>query len=287
MKRYTFIFTIVFFTAFAPRPCSAQATAYAQKIEILDTIYANDQKNVALFFPEPIRQGITGSENFVFTYNREKEQYFGLLQAKPGKESNLLVINRNGAIFSYIVRYKERLEKLNYFIPLTSSIGNERPAITKVDKGNNPVQQIENRAYYYQKFSLYLLDRKQQIGRIVKRNQGIVLRIENIVFDKEELYFVIRIENNSTLDYDLNFLNFSIQTRQKGKRKSLQSLYQEPLFTHNRPTKIAENETARLVYVMPKFSLSNDRRVILELNEKDGERNLRLKVSHKYINNPN
>ncbi len=49
---------------------------------VLDTIYANDTKNVALFFPEPIRQGITGSDNFVFTYNREKEQYFGLTSGK-------------------------------------------------------------------------------------------------------------------------------------------------------------------------------------------------------------
>ena len=72
----------------------------AQIPVVLDTIYANDTKNVALFFPEPIRQGITGSDNFVFTFNREKEQYLGLLQAKPGKESNLLVINENGAIFS-------------------------------------------------------------------------------------------------------------------------------------------------------------------------------------------
>ena len=78
---------------------SISAFTKAQTYKALDTIYANDTKNVALFFPEPIRQGITGSDNFVFTYNREKEQYFGLLQAKPGKESNLLVLNRNGSIF--------------------------------------------------------------------------------------------------------------------------------------------------------------------------------------------
>lgn len=277
MKKYIQIIFLLFVSAFVK----------AQEIQTLDTIYANDQKNVALFFPEPIRQGITGNENFVFTYNREKEQYFGLLQAKPGKESNLLVINRSGAIFSYIVRYKEHLEKLNYFIPMANSIGNEKPTIVNAERLSEPVEHIENRRYYYKKFSSYLLERKQRIGRIVKRSQGIVLRVENIVFDKEELYFVIRVENKSTLDYDLNFLNFSIQTRQKGKKKSLQSLYQEPLFTYNRPTKIAKNETARLVYVIPKFSLSNDRKVILQLNESNGERNLKLKVSHKHINNPN
>ncbi len=113
------------------------------------------------------------------------------------------------------------------------------------------------------------------------------MSIENIVFDKEELYFVIQIKNNSTLDYDLNFLNLSIEIRQEGKRKSLQRLYQEPIYKHNLPSKIKESETVRFVYVMPKFSLSNNRRAILELNEKDGERSIKLKISHKYVNNPN
>lgn len=252
----------------------------------LDTIYANDTKNVALFFPEPIRQGITGSDNFVFTYNREKEQYFGLLQATPGKESNLLVVNRNGSIYSYIVRYKAQLSKLNYFIPITSSIGNERPKGKDSISFDNIERGIDHKQYYYQKFCTYLLERKQHMGRIKKRNEGIKLSVENIVFDKEELYFVIQIENNSTLDYDINFLNLSIETRQKGKKKSLQRLYQEPIFKLNLPSKIAESETVRFVYVLPKFSLSNDRRVLLELNEKDGERNIELKILHGYINNP-
>ena len=259
----------------------------AQTTEVLDTIYANDSKNVALFFPEPIRQGITGSENFVFTYNREKEQYFGLLQAKPGKESNLLVINRNGSIFSYIVRYKAQLSKLNYFVPLSNSIGNEKPKIADAIQTETSEKSIDNDTYYYQKICSYLLDRRQYLGRYTRRNDGVILRLENIVFDKEELYFVFQIRNNSTLDYDLNFLNLSVETRQKGKKKSLQRLYQEPLFKHHLPSKIVVNETVRFIYVMPKFSLSNDRRVILELNEKAGERNIEMKVSHRYINNPN
>jgi len=279
MKKNILIFTLVISFAFAK--------ANAQTTHVLDTIYANDTKNVALFFPEPIRQGITGSDNFVFTYNREKEQYFGLLQAKPGKESNLLVINRNGAIFSYIVSYKKQLSKLNYFIPLSNCIGNEKPIVTDSIKVVTSEKNIDNRTYYYQKFCSYLLNRNQRIGRIKKRTQGIVLTVENVVFDKEELYFVIQIENNSTMDYDLNFLNLSIETRQKGKRKSLQSLYQEPIYKHHLPSKIAEGKMVRLVYVMPKFSLSNDRRAILELNEKNGERNLKLNISHRYINNPN
>lgn len=282
----TFILiSAILICSFAPRPCSAQDTL--ETSNVLDTIYANDIKNVALFFPEPIRQGITGSENFVFTYNRENEQYFGLLQAKPGKESNLLVINRNGSIFSYIVKYKSQLSKLNYFIPMSSSIGNEKPKVKDSVLAASQEIKINNRDYYYQKFSSYLLESKKCSGRIKKGNQEIILNVEDIVFNDEELYFVIQIQNRSTLDYDINFLEFSIESKQKGKRKSLQRLYQEPIFTKNLPSKIVKGQSVRLVYVMTKFSLSSHRRAVLELNEKDGERNIKLKISHRYINNPN
>lgn len=277
MKHYLFISVFVLISI----------VTKAQNAIVLDTIYANDQKNVALFFPEPIRQGITGSDNFVFTYNREKEQHLGLLQAKPGKESNLLVVNRDGSVFSYIIKYRERLSKLNYFIPLSNRIGNEKPIANDSIKISDSETGTTKRHQYYERFCSYFLDKKQRIGRLKKRKEGIALSIENIVFNKDELYFVIEITNNSSLDYDLNFLNFSIETRQKGKKKSLQKLYQEPLYRYNVSSRIAKSETVRLVYVLPKFSLSGERRAVLEMNERDGERNLKLKVSHRVINNPN
>ena len=277
MKDFIFISIFLFVTVLTTAQTSFR----------LDTIYANDQKNVALFFPEPIRQGITGSENFVFTYNREKGQFFGLLQAKPGKESNLLVVGKNGAVFSYIVKYRKKLDRLNYFIPKSKSIGSEKPIVVDLTTIVKRKDTIDKRTYYYNKFCSYLVGRKQRIGRIKKRNEGIVLSVQNIVFDKDELYFVIQVENKSSLDYDLNFLKLSVETRKKGKKKSLQRLYQEPLFKYNLPAKVKENETVRLVYVLPKFSISNDRRAVIELNEKNGERNLKLKISHRFINNPN
>ncbi|MFB9053093.1 DUF4138 domain-containing protein [Formosa undariae] len=269
----------------------SSVTTFAQgtihKNIAVDTIYANDTKNVALFFPEPIRQGITGADHFIFTFNRETENHLGLLQAKPGKESNLLVINKNGSIFSYIVKYKRELSQFNYFIPLSNSIGNERPETLNPKPTDSVEPKINSRDYYYQRFCDYLLERQQNLGKINKQYQGIELSVDNIVFDTEELYFVIQIKNKSSLDFDLNFLKLSVETRQKGKQKSLQRLYFEPIYIQNMPSKIARQETTKLVYVLPKFSLSNDRRAILELNEKKGERNIELKISHRFINHPN
>ncbi|PRX53966.1 DUF4138 domain-containing protein [Flagellimonas meridianipacifica] len=275
MKKYI---TIMVFSVFA--------FAKAQTIK-LDTIYANDKKNVALFFPEPIRQGITGASHFVFTYNREKEQHFGLLQAQPGNESNLLVISKNGAIFSYIVKYRKELKELNHFIAESASIGNEIPKKISEPIKEKPLSEVLNRELYYQRFCSYLLTRKTPSAGLRKRNNGVVMEVENIVFDREELYFVIKVKNKSTLDYDINFLNFSVDTRKKGRKKSLQRLHQAPLYRHLLPERIEEGKTTRVVYVLPKFSLSDDRLLLLRLNENKGERNIELKIPARNINNPN
>ena len=58
--------------------------------KVLDTIQANSQMNVALFFPSPIKQAITGNTKAIFTYNREEAQYFGLLQSTANTITNLL-----------------------------------------------------------------------------------------------------------------------------------------------------------------------------------------------------
>lgn len=260
--------------------------AHSQETRPLDTIYANDQKNVALFFPEPITQGIVGNENFVFTFNRDQEQYFGLLQAKPGKSSNLLVINRDGSVFSFIIQYKENLTKLNYFLSESDNIGNERPIPENQIKDKEPSNRTEPQNRYRTLCSLFL-KRNQRIGRIRKRSQRIILSLQNLVFHEDELYFVIQIENRSNLDYDLNFLKMAIETKKKGKKKSLQTLYKEPILKYHWPERIAKKSSRTLVYVLPKFSLGRDHRVVLELNEKNGGRNVKLNVSHRFINNPN
>ena len=289
MKRSIIILSIAFIVI---TNMAAQDIRYPEKI--LDTIYANDQKNVALFFPEPIRQGITGSENFVFTYNREKEQHLGLLQATAGNDSNLLVVSANGSVFSYIVRYSDTLENLNYFISDSGSIGNENQYFNDTileDVENISVTQPErikaDKKSYYQNFSSYLLQSKQRIGSIKKRKEGIVLSVKNIVFEGEELYFMINLKNDSPIDYELSFLSIAVETRKNGKKKSMQKLFQEPVYKFRVPSLVSKGNSAEFVYVLPKFSIIKDKVVIIDLKEENGERDIKLKVKKKFINNPN
>lgn len=252
----------------------------------LDTLYANDQKNVALFFPEPIERAITGSTDFIFTYDKKKPQHFGLLQAKPGPESNLLVIDADGGVFSYILRYSNRVNQLNYFIDSSQQVG-KLPAQGMDSLAVETTKQKPVDSAYYTRFSSYLLGSAQKIGRVQKRKNRIILKVHNIVFDKNELYFVVHIINKSSLPYDLGFLELTLETRKKGKRKSLQHLKQAPVYTYKSPKRIDGASSAQMVYVVPKFSISKDHRAVLKLGELDGQRTVHLNIPRRLINNPN
>lgn len=260
----------------------------------LDTIYANERMNVALIFPEPIRQGITGSEDFVFTYNREKEQHLGLLQAIPGEASNLLVISTNGSIFSYIVKYSEELETLNYFIAEAGKIGNEIPDLSEkliedqaLFSDAKAEKELADKNTYYQDFSSHLLRSKQTIGKLRKRKDGVELKVQNLVFHNSELYFVLEINNNSPIDYEPAFLNISVETRKQGRKKSIQKLPVYPVYKHLVPEIIPQGKTSRFVYVLPKFSIAEDKIVVIDLKEQQGERDIKLKIKKRFVNNPN
>jgi len=107
------------------------------------------------------------------------------------------------------------------------------------------------------------------------------------VFSRDELYFVLKIDNRSSIDYDLSLLDISVETRKKGKKKSMQKLVQEPVYKYWMPKKIAKGEVSRFVYVLPKFSIAEDKVVVIDLKEQNGERDIKLKVKKKFINNPN
>jgi hypothetical protein len=45
-------------------------------------------------------------------------------------------------------------------------------------------------------------------------------------------------------------------------------------------------KTARFVYVLPKFSIAADKVVVINLKELDGERDLKLRLRKRVVNNP-
>ena len=68
-----------------------------------------------------------------------------MLQAKPGTESNLLTVTSDGSVYSYILKYSEKLPELNYFINENESIGSELPIKIKQKPEVKALNEYTNR----------------------------------------------------------------------------------------------------------------------------------------------
>ncbi len=248
-----------------------------------DTIYANEKKAVALFFPKPIRQGIVGKSNFTFSYNKEEAQYFGLLQASPGKESNLLAITNDGQVYSYILKYSDSVKKLNYFVKKSKSIGNEKPVQKSKKRQANVLTKAGSKFTKYTKTSEAIL--KFSTGNLLKakRKYGLKLAVQQILYSDDMLYFLLEIKNTSVIDFDINYLQFFTKTKPSSKRKSSQKIILKPAFTYQLPTRIQGKSNQRFVVCFDKFTIAQDKKIQIELNEMGGERDLVLKLSNSLI----
>ncbi|MCM4168415.1 hypothetical protein KCTC52924_01988 [Arenibacter antarcticus] len=252
----------------------------AQNSVEVDTIFANEQKTVSMFFPKPIRQGITGSSNYAFSYNREKEQYFGLLQAMPGKESNLLVVTSDGEVYSYLLRYSEKLNRLNYFIPASKSIGNERSGLIKFpmqktsfadsDTFTNPSKTLD-----YPKLCSQLLRNPRPFHQI-KKKKGISIRMTKSIYYSTDVYIIFEISNSSGIDYEINSLILFKVNGNKRRKASYQELPLSPIVQFNMPQVVPKGQAVEFVFVYPKFTLGAHEKLLVKLDELNGARDVVL-----------
>jgi len=260
----------------------ALSFASAQETKVIDTIYANEMKTVSLFFPDPIRQGITGSANFAFSYNRDREQYFGLLQATPGEESNLLVVTNNGTIYSFLLQYSPELEKLNYFIPVTESIGNERTGSSQLPNQEvlAPIQDsltVTLKTPDFHKLCTQLLRNPRPFDQIMYR-EGITLQMTKSIYYANEVYVVLEIQNLSEIDYEIDSLDLYKINGNNNRKASYQELPIDPIFQFNFPEVVRKGETIQFVLVYPKFTLGNRERVLIKLRELNGGRDVVVRL---------
>jgi hypothetical protein len=250
--------------------------AQAQNMVDIDTIYANEQKTVSMFFPDPIRQGITGSSNYAFSYNRDKEQYFGLLQATPGEESNLLVVTGDGEVYSYLLRYSQKLEKLNYFIETAESIGNERTGGTNLPKLEIKQPNIESildttKSTEYSKLCTQLLQNPRPFDQI-KYKDGVSIRMTKSIYYINDVYILFEISNDSQIDFEINNLSLYKVNGNKRRKASYQELLLSPTFQFKLPQVVPKGQQVQFVSVYPKFTLGSREKLMVKLDELNGAR---------------
>ena len=252
------------------------ATAYGQT----DTLYVNDTHVLSLIFSKPISRAVTGHANYTLGYNQETPERVGLLQGNQGDDSNLLVVTEDGLAYSFYLVYRNQLEQSHKFISTNKAIGNvlpEKPLdeMTLKKKRGSLIDSMSD-SLQYRKASQIFLERNTTVMK-AKRKDGMVLRLRDVSYFGKETYIILEIKNRSDIDFEVDFVQLFKVHGNPRKKSSYQKLSLKPLYIYKRPSIVKVGHVERLVYVVPKFTLSGKERLMIELQEKSGSRKLLLK----------
>ncbi len=149
--------------------------------------------------------------------------------------------------------------------------------LTINDKVNNALECIECQR---------ILNMRKGIKRIVDEKYKIKAQLNNVFYNNNKLYVQINFINDSDLDYNINYIKSYISTGNDNKATSTQYLEKYPIQIYNSNRTIAGGSERKFVFVYDQFTIDNNKAIIFEVNEDNGERNLFLHVPHFLINNP-
>ena len=92
-------------------------------------------------------------------------------------------------------------------------------------------------------------------------------------------------KNSSNVPFDTDFIKFKITDKKVPKRTAIQETVLDAVRSYNEVVEIAGKSTVRTVYALPKFTIPDDKLLLVELYEKNGGRHQTIRVENADIVN--
>ena len=99
------------------------------------------------------------------------------------------------------------------------------------------------------------------------------------------LYVHTQTKNSSNVPFDTDFIKFKIVDKKVPKRTAIQETVLDAVRSYNEVIEIAGKSTVRTVYALPKFTIPDDKLLLVELYEKNGGRHQTIRVENTDIVN--
>jgi conjugative transposon TraN protein len=231
-------------------------------------------KTVHIIFPDAVRYVDLGSSDLIAGKADGAENVLRVKAAARdfSTETNMAVITDDGSYYTFNVKYSDEPQKLNIemkdFIHdgevvnrpnnaqeiYLTELGKESPLLVKL---------IMN--------SIYKNDRRE-IKHIGSKRFGIQFILKGIYSHNGLLYFHTQVKNSSNVPFCVDFVTFKIVNKKVAKRTAIQETVITPLRAHNFAMQIDGRRDQRTVFTLPKFTIPDDKQLIIELNEKEGGR---------------
>jgi len=247
-------------------------------------------KTVHIIFPAAIRYVDLGSIDIMAAKADGAENVLRVKAAVRGfqRETNLSVITEDGSFYSFNVKYADEPVKLS--IEMADflhgwNVVNRTSTTRSTSPGNEiPVylSDLGSVSPYMVRLIMETIHRNNRriIRHIGSRNFGIHYLLRGIYTHNDLFFFHLQLNNTSTVSYDIDYITFKIADKQVARRTAMQEQIIMPLRSYNHVITVAGRREERTVFTLPKFTIPNDKQLIIELAERDGGRNQTLTIEN-------
>lgn len=89
--------------------------------------------------------------------------------------------------------------------------------------------------------------------------------------------------NGSAIDYNINYLRFYVRDKSKAQRTASRDLEIVPVYIAGNISHVRAGDHHGIVVALDKFTIPDSKYLAIEIGEKNGGRNLLMKVSNRKI----
>ena len=237
-------------------------------------------KTVHVIFPAPVRYVDLGSPNLIAGKADGAENVIRVKATTRHfrQETNMSVITEDGNFYTFNVKYADEPLLLNVemcdFIHDGESVNRPNNAmeiyLTELDNESPRLVRLIMKSVHE--------NDKRRIRHIVSKRFGVQFLLKGMYTHSDLLYFHTQVKNTSHVPFDVDFITFKIVDKKVVKRTAMQEQVIYPLRAYNYVTRVNGRDSECTVFALPKFTIPDDKKLVVEMFEKQGGRHQRFEV---------
>ncbi|MHA7129262.1 DUF4138 domain-containing protein [Algoriphagus namhaensis] len=235
------------------------------------TIPVTWDKTTVLIFDQPIQSVDRGNR---YLLSAQDDHARNVLKLKAGSkelpETNLHVLTSDGNIHAFDIIYQEQPELTTWDLRKSASAKTTIPSYG-LDRSD------------FEELAVFLGNEFSQI--IKKQNRyEVYFWLRGIYYQKGLLFFDLGAKNTSTLPFEVLGPEVKVLDAKSKKQASSREQVLKPWmdFSEIQPV-LVQDQSQSLLMAFPAFTISNRKRLVFYLREKNGDRELQLTLKGKKL----
>lgn len=248
-------------------------------------------KVTQIIFPAEVVKFRTGyTSDDAISQSDGRVMYIQPVDTMP--ETNLNVQTADGRYYAFDVVYNNAASEVNYIVSPSMAIYQEEQtsedlqAEPRASGTERPAAADEKPAERLTTEQLFAKVRKQPdyiVANNVARLQKLTILLKGVYVDAENVYFKFRLENNSNVPFDVDYIAFSVTARKTKKTSTQERLQILPVGADAEIHRIGAKSVCEVIYRFEKFTIGKEKILLAEVLELGGDRNIGLRISEDFI----